>query len=133
VRASLDTTVLVAAFATRGLCADVLRTVLAEHELIVGKTVLAELGRVLQEKIGIPKAQTRDVVDFVRKQAVVAPEVPVPEVDLRDATDLPMLAAALQGGADVLVTEDKDLLVLRQVDALPIVDPRGFWDLLKGS
>ena len=34
VRVFLDTNVLVAAFATRGLCADVVRTVLAEHELV---------------------------------------------------------------------------------------------------
>jgi hypothetical protein len=35
VRVCLDTNVLVAAFATRGLCADVLRTVIAEHELVL--------------------------------------------------------------------------------------------------
>jgi predicted nucleic acid-binding protein len=47
VRVCLDTNVLVAAFATRGLCADVLRTVLAEHDLVVGEVILAELRRVL--------------------------------------------------------------------------------------
>jgi predicted nucleic acid-binding protein len=50
VRVVLDTNVLIAAFATRGLCEDVLRTVLAEHELIVSKFILAELERVLVEK-----------------------------------------------------------------------------------
>jgi uncharacterized protein len=90
-RAFLDTSVLVGAFATRGLCADVLRTVLAEHELLVGETVLTEMGRVLKEKIGTPEAQARDVVAFVRQQALVAAETPIPAVDLRDATDLPIL------------------------------------------
>ncbi len=132
-RVFLDTSVLVAAFATRGLCADVLRAVLSGHELVVGETVLTELGRVLREKIGTPEAQARDVVDFVRKQALVAPEVPVPEVDVRDPTDLPILAAAIQGAAEVLVTGDKDLLVLRRTTNLAILDPRGFWELVKGS
>jgi putative PIN family toxin of toxin-antitoxin system len=132
VRVFLDTSVLVAAFATRGLCADVLRTVLAEHELIVGETVLAELGRVLKEKIGTPEAQARDVVAFVRQHARMAAEVPVPTVDLRDPNDLPILAGAIQGAAEVLVTGDKDLLVLRRVGSLPILDPRGFWDLITG-
>jgi putative PIN family toxin of toxin-antitoxin system len=131
-RVFLDTSVLVAAFATRGLCADVLRTVLAEHELAVGETVLSELGRVLREKIGLPEAQVRDVVAFVRQHALVAPEVPLPAVDIRDQTDLPILAAAIHGAAEVLVTGDKDLLVLGSVDALPILDPRGFWNLVKG-
>jgi predicted nucleic acid-binding protein len=115
----------------RHLCADVLRTALAEHELIVGETVLAELGRVLREKIGTPEAQARDVVGFVRQHADVAAEVPVPAVDVRDANDLAILAGAIQGGADVLVTGDKDLLVLGRVGSLPIRDPRGFWDLIK--
>ena len=43
----LDTNVLVAAFATRGLCADVMRVVLAEHQLITGEVVLSELRRAL--------------------------------------------------------------------------------------
>ena len=131
-RVFLDTSVLVAAFATRGLCADVLRTVLAEHELIVGETVLTELGRVLREKIGTPDAQARDVVGFVRQHAHVAAEVPVPTVDLRDPNDLPILAGAIQGAAEVLVTGDKDLLVLGRVESVPILDPRGFWDLITG-
>jgi putative PIN family toxin of toxin-antitoxin system len=130
-RVFLDTSVLVAAFATRGLCADVLRTVLAEHELIVGETVLAELGRALKEKTRTPEAQVRDVVAFVRQNAMVATETPVPAVDVRDANDLPILAGAIQGAAEVLVTGDKDLLVLKRVASLPILDPRGFWELIK--
>lgn len=129
-RVFLDTSVLVAAFATRGLCADVLRTVLAEHELFVGETVLAELGRVLEEKIGTPRAQARDVVAFVRQHAVLAAETPIPAIDVRDANDLPILAGAIQSRAEVLVTGDKDLLVLGRVEALRILDPRGFWVLI---
>jgi len=37
VKVFLDTNVLVSALATRGLCADLLRKVLTEHELLVGK------------------------------------------------------------------------------------------------
>tara|TARA_Y100000590_G_C15710915_1_gene1010249 strand:+ start:1307 stop:1432 length:126 start_codon:yes stop_codon:yes gene_type:complete len=36
----LDTNVLVSAFATRGLCADVMRVILTEHELLIGEVVL---------------------------------------------------------------------------------------------
>ena len=41
-RVLLDTNVLGAAFATRGLRADVLRTVLAEHAFLVPDTVISE-------------------------------------------------------------------------------------------
>ena len=43
----LDTNVLVSGLATRGLCADVIRLVLAEHELIAGEVALKEVERVL--------------------------------------------------------------------------------------
>ncbi len=39
--------VFVSGFTTRGLCADVIRLVHAEHELIIGDVVLKEVERVL--------------------------------------------------------------------------------------
>ena len=50
-RVYLGTNVLVAAYATRGLCADVLHTVVAEHQLVIGEAALAEARRVLRQKI----------------------------------------------------------------------------------
>lgn len=57
----LDANVLVSDFATRDLCADVIRLVLAEHELIVGEVVLRELERVLEQRIELPaRPDSRD-------------------------------------------------------------------------
>ena len=63
-RVFLDTNVLVAAFATRGLCADVVRLTLAEHELLVSPTVLQELTRALVGKLHVPEQTTHEVVTF---------------------------------------------------------------------
>ena len=52
-RVFLDTNVLVAAFATRGLCADVFRLVLAEHELLVSPALIEEVTRTLTKKIHV--------------------------------------------------------------------------------
>ncbi len=70
-RVFLDTNVLVSAFATRGLCADVLRVVLGEHTLVTSEVVLRELGRVLQRRIGIPPRTVKEIVDFLREHEVV--------------------------------------------------------------
>ncbi len=126
----LDTNVLVAAFATRGLCADVVRLTLAAHEMIVSETVLTELGRSLARKIGLPERDVRSVVSFVRQQATVAPRATA-KVAVRDPKDAPILAAALACGADVLVTGDRDLLDLEGPVGIRIVCPRGFWQLAK--
>ena len=65
-RAFLDTNIVVAAFATRGLCADVVRTVLAEHELVLSSTVIEELTRTLIEKIRLPETAVREIEAFLR-------------------------------------------------------------------
>ena len=130
-RVFLDTNVLVAAFATRGLCADVVRLTLAAHEMMVSETVLTELARALGDKIGLPERQVRSILSFVRQEATVAPEAP-PGVPVRDPADASILAAAMAGDADVLVTGDRDLLELEHPVCVRIVTPRGFWQMLKG-
>ena len=55
----LDINVLVSGFATRGLCSDVIRLVLAEHELITGEVVLAELKQVLNRRFSCPPSRLK--------------------------------------------------------------------------
>lgn len=43
---------------------------------------------------------------------------------VRDVTDLPVLAEAVAGGADVLVTGDRDLLSVAAKAPIPILAPR---------
>ncbi|MGE0440013.1 MAG: putative toxin-antitoxin system toxin component, PIN family [Gemmatimonadales bacterium] len=132
-RVCLDTNVLVAAFATRGLCADVFRTVLAEHDLVVGEVILEELRRVLRTKLRLPAER----IDAVEALLATFPAVPKPaaasDLPIRDAADRWILATAVAGAADVLVTGDADLLAIRGTAPIPIVDPRAFWDLLRAS
>lgn len=42
-------------------------------------------------------------------------------------------ASAIAGRADVLVTGDPDLLDVASRAPLRIMDPRGFWELVRGS
>jgi len=129
VRVFLDTNVLVSAFATRGLSADVFRLVLSEHTLITGDVVLRELARVLRNRIRLPRARVDDIVAFLREHEVVPkPEAPS-EVAIRDEDDRWVLASAVAGAADVLVTGDRDLLDVAMKAPLKILDPRGFWEL----
>ena len=133
-RVFLDTNVLVAAFATRGLCADVMRAVLAEHQLITGEVVLAELRDVLDRRIKLPAAIVTDIMALLRAQEVVPKPRKPSDVPVRDPDDRWILASAIAGHADVLVTGDHDLLAVAEGVPLLILDPRGFWNLLsKGS
>ena len=132
-RVCLDTNVLVAAFATRGLCADVLRTVLAEHDLVVGEVMLTELRRTLATKLKVPS----DRIDAVETLLRAVPVIPKPAkpsaVVIRDPADRWILATAVAGAADVLVTGDRDLLAVVADAPIPILAPRAFWELLRGG
>ncbi len=132
-RVCLDTNVLVAAVATRGLAADVVRVVLAEHDLLVPEVVLAELQRVLATKFKLPRARLVELDAFFREREVVPKPPHLLDIPVRDRADAWVLASAVAGQADVLVTGDKDLLVLGPRAPLPILDPRGFWNLTRGA
>lgn len=58
---------------------------------------------------------------------MVAPAAVAAEA-CRDPNDLPVLGTAIAGGAQVLVTGDKDLLVLNKFQGILILSPRGFYD-----
>lgn len=53
---------------------------------------------------------------------------------IRDRDDRWVLATAVVGHADILVTGDDDLLTVAKDAPVPILAPRAFWELLrKGS
>jgi len=130
-RVFLDTNVLVSAFATRGVCADVLRVVLAEHTLVTGEVVLQELGRILRRRIGLPPGAVKEIDEFLREHEVVAKPRARAAVPGRDPDDQWVLASAIESRADVLVTGDRDLLDIASAAPIRIVDPRGFWGLVR--
>ncbi len=129
-RVFLDTNVLVSAFATRGLCADVLRLVLVEHTIVPCEAVLTELKRVLTEKIGIRVTVMEEINALMRRHHVEPiPDTPTPFPET-DADDQVIMASAILADSDVLITGDRDLLDLRlEVHRPVIIDPRGFWNM----
>jgi putative PIN family toxin of toxin-antitoxin system len=129
----LDTNVLVAAFATRGLCADLFQAVLADHHLVVGEVVLTELRRVLSRKLRMAPGMVEELEAFLRAQGEVVADAPPVALEIRDAADRLIVAEAIAGGAEVLVTGDGDLLSVAAGAPLPIVAPRAFWELLRAG
>lgn len=125
----LDTNVLVSAFASRGLCADVLELVLLDHDMVVGTNVLRELDKALREKVRLPAVRCAEVIDFIANEAVrIIDNAASANVDSADAL---VLGEALAAEAQLFVTGDDALLRLAVVDALDIASPRRFWEILR--
>lgn len=132
-RVLLDTNVLASAAATRGLCADVLREVFASHDLIISEYLIKELERVLADKFSLPRDILEEYIWLLHQDTIVAGGVEIPPIQLKDKSDIPILGAALQAKADVLVTGDLEFQSLKNVGKLQVLSPRGFWEKLRAK
>lgn len=129
-RVFLDTNVVASAVATRGLCSDVLRSVIESHSLVLSETVFRELRRVLLRKFGVPRGTVEAVETFLRDEGEIIRDAAL-GIALDDPDNVPILEEAVAGKADLLVTGDEDLLRAAEIAPVAIVSPRGFWDAIK--
>lgn len=133
IRVCLDSNVLVAAFAARGLCSDVLAHVLSEQRLVLPDAVREETLRILTDKFKLPSEALDSVVAVLdRCEAAAASGDPSP-VPVRDPDDERILADAAGAGVQVMVTGDKDLLDVAEQSPIPILSPRAFLMLTRGG
>ena len=123
-----DINVIASATATRGLCADVLRTVVEFHELVVSEQLMGELQRILKDKFGASAEVVDDVMWLLRQDTIQAQVHPLAEVRLGDPADVAIVSSAINGGADILVTGDKEILGLKHAGPVRILSPRQFWE-----
>jgi putative PIN family toxin of toxin-antitoxin system len=128
VRVFLDTNVLVSAFASRGLCADLLRHILVEHDLITGEVVLTGLKRTLLKRINVPPKVVAEIEHLLRDHQVVTKPRRHLDLGLRDADDEWIVASAVAGEADALVTGDRDILATIVHLPIRVYSPRQFWE-----
>ena len=131
-RVFLDTNVLASGIATRGLCSELLESIIQEHVLLTCQPVLDELERVLADKFQLPGAVTAGFLTLLKTEGRVVPTQKAFPVPIRDESDISILACAIAGDAEAFVTGDKELLDLKEIRALPIVSPRQLWLQLAG-
>ena len=129
----LDTNVIIAAFAARGLCADLYELCLADHQVVTSTHILDEVSDKLLSKLRLPVSRVADIRRHLEGVATVVVPIEVAVETCRDADDLPVIGTALAAQAEVLVTGDDDLLTLGAVEGVRIVTPRRFWEMIKGG
>jgi putative PIN family toxin of toxin-antitoxin system len=132
-RICLDSNVLVAAFVARGLCADLLRLVMSEYELVAPELVAQNVRRTLSEKLkASPAALSTVEAIFERCDIVARGDSPSP-IAVRDPDDERVLADAKSAGAEILVSGDQDLLLVAEGSPIRILSPRAFMTLARGG
>lgn len=124
----VDTSVYIAAILTSGLSEDVLRLIYQGYaELYCSDDIYNELKSRLAgkpfniepDKANLALQEIKSVAQFVKTQAVE-------ESRLRDSGDLHILECAIAAKANLIVTLDKDLLVLKESHGIGVIHPRAF-------
>lgn len=108
-RIVLDTNVIIAAFATRGLCADVLELCLSGHTLVISEFILSEIREKLSEKLHLPESVIHEIISYLQDNS----EIVVPDQSVES------------------ICRDKDLLILINHEQVRILTPRAFWEFLR--
>ena len=129
----LDTNVLAAGFATRGLCSDLIREVLENHELITSLEILVELKHVLTKKFKVPSEQVEEVLDLVHTSSRIAEPDTRAAYQITDLDDVPHLSAAKTAKCDFFVTGDKELWSVSPIGAMQVLSPRDFWKAMQAQ
>lgn len=128
-RLVLDTNVLVsAAISRRSTPGQVLRLGLDQHRLLHSTTSLAELEEVLIRPKVSRYFPDGECENFLKRFLKGSEWVHVVSfiADCRDPDDNHILALALDGKADAIITGDDDLLVLHPWRGIPILSPAQF-------
>ncbi len=128
-RVVLDTNVLISALFWGGAPRRVVDlAVSGRFQALTSPELLVEFEAVLREDFDLPQDRIERALRDVLSYAEVIAVLEEPAIPVRDAADTKVLACALVGGADYLVTGDQDLLTLETVGDTHIVTIRAFLD-----
>ena len=121
----VDTNVLIAGVVAEGLCRDIVKRRLPACELFTSRALLAELAEKLHDKFDLSPTDLPFLRIYEDQATVVKPK-PLAKPVCRDSDDDEVLATALAAKAEIILTGDDDLLVLKEFQGIRILSPRQF-------
>ncbi len=122
----LDTNVLIAAFVARGLCHELLEHCVRQHRLIISDFIIKEFRDKLSNKLKYEPEVTNQAIELLLSQMKMVKFTSLNERVCRDPDDDYILATAVEGKCDCIITGDKDLLILKRYEGIEILSPRDF-------
>ncbi len=127
----LDANVLIAAFATHGICNDLYELCIENHDVFISEHLLDEIQAGFIKKVKMSKESAGQNLEYVKSNSTLGIPQMVPSNSCRDPKDLPILGLALASRADYIISGDEDLLVLKKFKKTVILSPRGFWEVTR--
>jgi putative PIN family toxin of toxin-antitoxin system len=136
-RVVLDTNLLVSYLLTQGKTISRIINFWEQGDIVVlvSPTILMELSEVVQRPRlrQQMKVDPQVLIDTISAEAVyTSGDLALPGAS-RDPKDDKFLACAVEGNADYLATGDSDLLDLGSIQAIPILRPHDFVELMEAT
>ena len=128
----LDTNVLIAAFISpKGTCHEVFELCIHNHSLASSEFILSEIKEKLYSKFNYSEKEITEVIELLLLKFHIV-KISRNKINIcRDKDDNNVLATAVEAKANVIITGDKDLLVLKKYKNIDILSPREFYNFGK--
>lgn len=131
-RVVFDTNVIVAGIVAEGLCREIIEMHVPEHTSLLSRPLWDELIEKLNDKFNL-EIDALPVLTLYRRHATWTDPPPLDRPVSRDPDDDWVLATAVAGEAEVIVTGDDDLLSLDECEGISILTPRQFIERLQSG
>lgn len=132
-RIVLDTNVIIATFATRGLCAEIFEICLLEHNIVSSEHILSETKEKLMEKLRLTEKEAENIIVYLKENTVTVVCKDTAINVCRDNDNNKIIETAVSGSAEIIITGDKDLLTIKDYKGIKIISPRDFWELMRDT
>jgi len=128
----LDTNVYISAFHyTEGVCAEVLKYAPRQYyELIISPVIIGEFASASRRDFQANEEKRLQFIKFLGKTATIVVPQTIPDVIKEDQPDNHILACALAGKANLIVSQDLDLLRMKTYEGIGIISPIDFLNTL---
>jgi len=125
-KAVLDTNVFISGIFWEGnFCSEIIsRWRIGKIELISSKEIIEELVKTLRDfKISMPEEMIQEWINLIIENSIIVEPFERIEIIKEDITDNKFLEAAIAGNANLIISQDKHLLKLREYQNIKIITP----------
>lgn len=120
-----DTNVVVAGIVAEGLCREILEVHVPEHDVILSQVLWDELVATLRRKFDLGPDDL-PILGLYRQHSTWCQPAEIAGAVCRDPDDDWVLATAVAGEAEAIVSGDADLLTLSSYLGIEMLSPRQF-------
>ncbi|TSA25027.1 putative toxin-antitoxin system toxin component, PIN family [bacterium] len=124
----LDSNVIISALVTQGISSRVIDLCIDKHVIFTSSWILDGITRILSNKFKIESAKLARIRNFLKSATLtIEPKGKKPS-QCRDEDDNNILHLAKHVHADLIITGDEDLLILKTYEDTKIITPRQFME-----